>query len=171
MGSLLNEGVRIYIYFAVSFLIPFTIGHPQILVGTIVNAVLITAALESRGFGEMLPLLFAPSIAVLARGILFGPMTPYIVIMIPFIWAGNAILVLGVKKCIGRCNVQNFFIVSSAIISKVAIISAGAVGLVLLSLAPDAIVGPMGIMQAATAIAGGLAAFSARRLHRLLQNS
>jgi len=59
-----------------SFLIPFSLGHSQFLTGTLVNTFLFLAALflPKR---LLWPLIFLPSLAVLSRGLIFGPLTVF----------------------------------------------------------------------------------------------
>ena len=74
------------------FAIPFTFGHPQLLVGVLVNALLVWSSLRLP-LKMTLPVVFTPVLGVLARGLLFGPFTSYLALMAPFIWIGNLILV------------------------------------------------------------------------------
>jgi len=80
-----------------SFSIPFFLGYPQWLIGTIVNACLFSAAifLPKKFF---LPLIIFPSLGVLLRGVIFGPFTPFLAYFLPFIWLGNLVLILSFKK-------------------------------------------------------------------------
>jgi len=80
-----------------SFFAPFAFGHPQWLVGTIVNACLFLGAvyLPKKYY---IPLAVLPSLGVLARGLVFGPFTYFLVYFLPFIWLGNLILILVFKK-------------------------------------------------------------------------
>ena len=92
-----SEYIELFIYSFIGFIIPLLIGHPQVLVGIIVNAVLFLSAKNLNGM-KLLPLIIAPSLGVLARGIIFGPLTIYLAYMIPFIWLGNAVLVISFRK-------------------------------------------------------------------------
>jgi hypothetical protein len=83
-----------------AFLIPFTVGGPQLLVGMLVNAFLVLASL-SMGARKVLPLAVLPSLGAIARGMLFGPFTFALVFMAPFIWAGNILLIFMVKWLFG----------------------------------------------------------------------
>ncbi len=59
--------IELVAYSFIAFFIPFFIGHPQMLVGTMVNATLILSSVYlKRNF--LLPIIFMPSIAVLSRG-------------------------------------------------------------------------------------------------------
>src|SRR3989344_8136799 len=102
------ENIEMSVYTLVSFLLPVFIGHPQIIVGIAVNAILIMAALNLKGY-KVLPVIIAPALGALMRGILFGPFTIYLVYLIPFIWIGNAILVFSFRWLKVRMN-KNYFL-------------------------------------------------------------
>ena len=80
-----------------SFVVPFSLGHPQLLVGTIVNAALFLSVVLLPG-KLFLPIIILPSLGVLSRGLIFGPFTPFLLYFIPFIWLSNLSLVLVFKK-------------------------------------------------------------------------
>ena len=73
------ENVEMVVYSLVCFFTPFFIGHPQIFVGIVVNAALITAALNLKGY-RILPVIILPSLGALSRGILFGPLSKFLFI-------------------------------------------------------------------------------------------
>lgn len=91
-----TKTVLLAIYIVVSFALPFLLGHPQLLVGILVNAVLVFGALHMKKY-SLLPLIMLPSLGVLARGVVFGPFTMFLVYMIPLIRIGNFLLVWGMK--------------------------------------------------------------------------
>jgi hypothetical protein len=153
-----HEAIRAYAYFFVGFLVPFSLGHPQILVGTVVNATLVLAAIQF-GFKQNLPLLFAPSLGVLARGLIFGPFTPFLVIMLPFIWAGNAILVWIVAELYKNKKANYGITLGSAAVAKSGFLFSTAFVLVSLSILPPLFLATMGLDQLLTALAGGAVAF------------
>lgn len=95
--SEIAKGVVFVAISVLSFFIPFALGHPQWLVGTIVNACLFLGAiyLPKRYY---IPLAILPSLGVLARGLIFGPLTMFLVYFLPLIWLGNLILILLFKK-------------------------------------------------------------------------
>jgi len=158
----LHESIGVYACFLVGFLVPFTIGHPQILVGAIVNATLIAAAIQYR-FRQALPLLFAPSLGVLARGLIFGPFTPSLAIMLPFIWAGNAILVWTVMKLYKDRKANYWITLGSAAAAKSGFLFSIAFALVALSILPPLFLAAMGLDQLLTALAGGAMAFGVHK--------
>ena len=153
-----NEYFELVVYSAVCFFLPLMIGHPQIVVGIVVNAMLITAALNLKGY-KLWPVILLPAIGALSRGALFGPFTIFIVYMIPFIWIGNAILVytfkimnLEMKKnyvftlVVGACLKAGFLFLAALILVKTGII-------------PVIFLTTMGLFQLWTALAGGAVAF------------
>jgi hypothetical protein len=158
VSEYMHENLRVYAYFFIGFLVPFTLGHPQLLVGSVVNMVLILSALQF-GFKKTLPLLFAPSLGILARGLVFGPFTPFLVVMLPFIWVANALLVLAVSK-LNRERKNNYWITLSAGVGvKSGFLFSSAYTLVSLSILPPLFLATMGLDQVMTAIIGGIAAF------------
>ncbi len=141
-----------------SYAIPFLLGHPQVLVGSLVNAALYLSAilLPQRLF---LPIIFLPSLAVLSRGLIFGPLTPFLLYIIPFIWLGNLLLVLSFKKIfhLSKANFP-FSVIISAII-KMSFLYFCASTLFKLSLVPKLFLTTMGLIQGITAVTGGLLAY------------
>ena len=157
-----------------SFFAPFAFGHPQWLVGTIVNACLFLGAvyLPKKYY---IPLAVLPSLGVLARGLVFGPFTYFLVYFLPFIWLGNLILILVFKKIYEfklkrdptSSNLKNVF---SKLLEVGSLIGLPALAKFLFlflianiyfkfSIVPMLFVQAMGFNQLATALAGGLVAF------------
>jgi len=136
-----------------SFFIPFSFGHPQWLIGTIVNACLFSAAvfLPAR---LLLPLIVFPSLGVLARGIIFGPFTFFLIYFLPFIWLGNLILFLAFKKSFPVLKYIPSLILASAVKFLFLLIAANIC--FNLSLVPKMFLQTMGIFQLLTALGGGM---------------
>jgi hypothetical protein len=154
----LHQHVEMTIYTLICFFIPFFIGHPQIVVGVIVNAALVLAALNLKGY-KLLPVIIAPSLGVLAKGLLFGPFTIYLLYMIPFIWIGNTILVFSfkwIKLRLGK-NYLSTLIAGAGLKSGFLFLSA--LLLYKLGIIPVVFLAAMGIMQLYTALGGGAAAY------------
>lgn len=153
-----TEFFEIIIYTTVSFFLPLMIGHPQILVGVLVNTLLIMSALNVRGY-KLLPVIIAPSLGVLSRGILFGPFTIFLVYMIPFIWVGNMILVFAFKwlNLDKKFNYLITLLIGST--TKSAFLFAVAYLLFSLKIVPALFLTTMGMFQFYTAILGGIVAF------------
>ena len=91
-----QENIEMISYTFVCFFVPFLIGHPQFIVGTLVNAALVLAAMNIKNY-RLLPVIIVPSLGALSRGLIFGPFSRFLVYMIPFIWIGNSLLVFAVK--------------------------------------------------------------------------
>ena len=81
-----------------SMAIPFFLEKPQLLVGSVVNGLLILAALNIREEKNLLPIILLPSLATLFRGLVFGSFTFLLIYMIPFIWIGNYALIYVLRK-------------------------------------------------------------------------
>jgi len=135
-----------------SFFVPFLLGHPQWLVGTAVNAGLFLGAiyLPKKYF---LPLAILPSLGVLARGLVFGPFTWFLVYFLPFIWLGNLILLFIFKR--------NKFLLSVflAATAKFLFLFLTADIYFKFHFVPAIFLQAMGLNQLATALAGGAIVF------------
>ncbi|MGB9707648.1 MAG: hypothetical protein ACPL1D_02765, partial [Microgenomates group bacterium] len=73
------------------------VSHQQIIVGTVVNALLFFTALHINKKFHLLVAVF-PSIIAVFQGLLFGKLTVFLIYFLPFIWMGNYILMLAVQK-------------------------------------------------------------------------
>jgi len=145
-----------------SFAIPFSLAHPQLLVGTIVNAALFSAALFlPKKF--VYPVIFLPGLAVLSRGLIFGPLTPFLIIMLPFIWVSNALLAFSFRSLINQRN--NYWLVGlSAAILKTLFLFSSANILFKFNLVPKLFLTTMGSLQFITASLGCGAAFLIKKI-------
>lgn len=151
-----------------SLMVPFGFGHPQWLIGTIVNTVLFLGVLflPKKYF---LPLIIFPSLGVLARGAIFGPLTFFLIYFLPFIWLGNWILMLVFEKAIKKLQVQNpglkyssfkyLFAVLLASLAKFLFLFLTANLYFNLKVVPKIFVASMGLNQLSTALAGGVISF------------
>lgn len=153
----LQENIEMVLYTLAAFLIPFTLGHPQLLVGTLVNSALFLAALNLKGF-KMLPIIIAPSLGVLTKGLIFGPLTIFLVYMIPFIWIGNALLVYSFKAFNVDKKVNSLVSIGISAAAKTIFLFAVAYVLFKLNLVPQIFLTTMGLFQLYTAVAGGIVA-------------
>ena len=155
----LPKSIRILLYSALafgSFAIPFTISQHQLVTGTLVNAVIIGSVLLFPN-RLILPIIIFPSLGVLSRGIIFGPLTPFLTYFLPIIWAGNLVLVFLFKNM-----QQKFGFWSSLGISAVAkylLLYSFTNIFFHLQLVPKLFVQTMGTLQLITAIAGGTIAY------------
>jgi hypothetical protein len=142
-----------------SFFIPLFLGHQQLIVGTVVNAFLISAALHLKGW-KVLPVIIMPSLGAVAAGLLFGPLSKFLLIMVPFIWIGNTLLVLSIKKFKNNywfklgigAGIKSLFLFSAAFI------------LYILGALPIIFLTAMGILQLTTALVGGVISFGYENL-------
>jgi len=154
-----QQAIELVAYSFIAFFIPFFVGHPQLLVGTAVNMALILSSVYlKRNF--LLPVIFMPSLAVLSRGLIFGPFTIFLVYFIPFIWAGNFILALFFKGLYLKNKTNYFVTLLSGSFTKAFFLFLIALLLFKLNLIPAIFLKTMGILQFTTAILGGMAAFA-----------
>jgi hypothetical protein len=155
----LEENLQMIAYSLVAFFVPFLIGHPQLVVGIAVNAALILGATYLKGY-KLLPVILLPSLGVLARGMIFGPFTMYLIYMIPFIWLGNAVFAYGFKYLMQRKlekknQVANVIMPILPATVKTVFLFTSALILVKLSILPTIFLITMGVLQLVTALAGG----------------
>jgi len=149
-----REMAEVLIISIAALMIPFSLGHPQLLVGILVNATIVLAALNLKNW-QILPILLLPSIGVVSRGLIFGPLSIFLVYMVPFIWLGNLILGYSIRgskyKWLG--------LVIGAVL-KMAFLYSIAVILIKLHVLPKPFAISMGMIQLYTALAGGVLALS-----------
>ena len=151
----IKSNIELVIYSMVSFFVPFLLGHPQWLVGTIVNSSLVLAGLNYKNW-KILPVVILPSLAVLSRGIIFGPFTIFLLYLIPSIWLGNFVLAyFARKKTLG---------VALGIVTKVVILFGSAFVMVKLSILPPIFLVSMGLLQVYTAVAGAIVALGINKI-------
>lgn len=155
--SQLHENVEFAVYCMLSFFVPFFLAGPQLLVGSIVNCALVLGALNLRGW-KIMPIILLPSIGVLFAGIIFSELTSSLIYMMPFIWAGNAILVLAVKYLALRKNMNKVSALVLSSVMKAGLMFVSAFALSVYGFVPAALLGAMGILQLQTALIGGGAA-------------
>ncbi|MEW6328683.1 MAG: hypothetical protein AB1468_01055 [Candidatus Micrarchaeota archaeon] len=166
------EFVEFCVLAFLSFSLPVLVGHPQQVVGTLVNAFLIITALN-LGARQAFFLSLLPSIGALTRGVLFGPFTPALAIMVPFIWAGNFILILAIKMLLIERRASYALAVIAGSFAKASLLFASAFALLQFNLVPALFLTAMGAVQLFTALAGGVLAWlvvkAGSRLARLPQ--
>jgi len=149
----------------VSFFIPFFIGHPQWVVGAIVNAGLFLSAIFfSKKY--FLPIAIFPSLGVLARGLVFGPFTPLLIYFLPFVWLGNIILIQ-IFLFLFSVNKEGVYFYSVFFASAVKFVFLFLIANIYfkLSIVPALFLQTMGLNQLATALAGGLLSFLIFKLY------
>lgn len=146
-----------------AFLIPFAVGHPQILVGILVNAFLVVASLNLNA-RKVMGIALLPSLGAIARGMLFGPFTFALVFMVPFIWTGNMVLILAMKYLFGEKKMNYFISLGAGALVKAGLLFGAAYALLQFSLVPVLFLEAMGIVQLITALGGGMVAFALWKL-------
>ncbi|MFH1683048.1 MAG: hypothetical protein ABIA37_04590 [Candidatus Woesearchaeota archaeon] len=165
--TFLQENIEMFSYSLLAFFVPLLMGHPQFVVGTMVNAALVLAALNLKG-AKLLPVILLPSLGVLSRGMIFGPFTIFLLIMIPFIWIGNSLLVFSIKEFYLRRKYNKYLSLGIGISFKVAFLFSMACVLVKASILPVLFLTAMGLTQVYTAVAGSALAvgvqFTKKRL-------
>jgi hypothetical protein len=155
--SQIQEYAEMFVYGSIAFLLPFLLGSHQLLVGSVVNCALVLAAFNLRG-KKLLPIILLPSIGAYAAGLIFGVASSALLLMIPFIWVGNSILVLTMKKL--TLSMKRNRILSLAIGAGIKSAFLFSIAFVLFSfgLIPAIFLTAMGILQLVTALTGGSAA-------------
>lgn len=126
--------------------IPFFLSQNQLLTGTIVNACLFFSS-KFKTKKYQLPLIFLPSLATLSRGLIFGSLTSFLIVFLPFIWLGNYLLILTYEK---KGNI--FF----SAFSKYLLLYLTARLFFSFGLVPRLFLSSMGLYQLITALLGGL---------------
>jgi hypothetical protein len=149
---------EMFLYTVVSFFLPLFLGHPQLVVGIVVNSLLISSALNIKGY-KLLPVIIAPALGAISRGILFGPFTVYLLYMLPFIWVGNAVLVFSFKffKLKLKKNYWLTLVIGSLL--KSGFLFGIAYILYSLNILPVIFLTAMGILQLTTSVGGGIFAY------------
>ncbi|TKJ17644.1 hypothetical protein CEE44_03885 [Candidatus Woesearchaeota archaeon B3_Woes] len=158
------QNIEMVIFSIAGFFIPFFIGHPQLLVGALVNAFLISAGIHLKGY-RIWPIILMPSLGVLSRGIIFGPFTPYLLYLIPFIWIGNSLLVITFKYFKTHKKMNYWLTLAIGIILKAGFLFTITYLLFKLSVLPVIFLTAMGILQVITALIGGLLAFGYEKIN------
>ena len=165
-----QQFIEMFIYSAVCFFLPLFIGHPQIVVGITVNALLIMSALNLPRY-KLLPIVILPSLGVLSRGLIFGPFTIYLVYMIPFIWLGNFILVYLFKSLYLDKKVNYLFTLLVSAGAKSLFLFLAAFVLFKLEIIPVIFLTAMGIIQFVTAFSAGFFAFGVSKVQKKVFSS
>jgi hypothetical protein len=160
--SNVQELIELSVYSALAFFIPMFLKQPQFLVGSVVNMALVLAALNLRGT-KLLPVVLFPSLGVIAGGYIFGGFSIYMVYILPFIWLGNALIVLAFKYANLKEKMPFFSTLWIAAGAKTAVILGSAFVLVSLAIVPKAFM-DMGLLQLFTALVGGTMAFAVQKI-------
>lgn len=150
--------IEMIAYSAIAFFVPMLLGHPQLLVGAVVNGMLVLAGLNLKGH-RLLPVIVAPSLGALTAGILFGNFTVFLLYMAPLIWIGNAILVFSFKIMKLEKKMNYWTTLISGSLLKAVFLFSGAFVLYSLGIVPVMFLTVMGVFQVYTALMGGAGAY------------
>ena len=136
----------------------------QLFIGPVVNCALVLAAMNFRGAAKNVGVICAPSVLAVGVG-LIGFMGIYAMYMIPVLWLGNAVLVLGFKFFHVHRKVNFAAVAAAIIVSKAMLIFGGFGILVAVGLIPaapaQAMLLNMSLYQLFTATVGCALAFAA----------
>lgn len=142
--------------------------NSQLIVGSVVNTALIMAAVNVKGWKNILGIVTMPSIATILGGYVFKSASVFMVYMIPAIWIGNFVLVYAYKWLM-LSREKNYFLAGVAgVVTKVAVIAAGFFVLKAFGIFPDKMVATlqaaMTTTQLITASIGTVVAFGIYKL-------
>jgi len=157
------QTIEILLFSVISFFIPFVIGHPQILIGVIINFFLIRCAMHSS-FLKTLPVILLPCLGVFSAGIIFGTNTSYLLYFIPLIWFANALFVLSYKYFMFEKHFGTVLTSLFCALLKSGFLFACALMLVTFAEFPVMFLTAMGLMQLITALIGYYTAVCANKL-------
>ena len=147
--------------------------HSQYVVGTIVNTVLVTTAINVKGFRQISGLITLPSISAIGSGLIFKSASIYTVYMIPAIWAGNFMFVYLYRNLFVHKKANYILTSIVSILAKVAIIYAFFRVLALVSNIPNpmfvALNLSMGINQLITATVAAMIGFGISKAYNSLE--
>lgn len=145
--------------YALSFTIPLLFSAPQLITGSVVNALLFIATTRMSK-KAIVPVLLLPSVGALLHGVIFGPQTIFLVYFLPFIWTGNYMLTL----LFSGLKTQPYWIrLIFASVGKYMLLVASAGLYYHLGIVPALFVSSMGIIQLTTAFIGGIIAYGCSR--------
>jgi len=159
-----KENILFYLYTFGLLIVPMIITN-QLIIGTIVNALLIGSAIKFKT-KKVLVLSVVPSIAAFSAGVLFGSITHQVLLMLPFIWMGNVLLMILVRKLNVDFRKNYFYTLIASATGKTILLFTIALVLFTINLVPILALTAFGILQFATAIMGGILYYSAKKLLR-----
>ena len=149
-----NEYLEIALYALVLLFIPLFHSH-QLIVGTIVNALLIKSALN-HSMKKMFVLAFLPSLSVISTTLLFGSLTEFILLMVPFIWISNLLIIFVTKKLFTEKTKNYFKSTLIASTAKATFLFCSVLAMFFIGLVPIALIGMFSITQFITAESGSI---------------
>ena len=112
-------------------------SHSQIIVGSIVNMVLVIAAINVKGWKKIIGIITMPSISTIMSGYVLGTASPYMAFMIPAIWLGNLVFIFSYKYLMIEKHKNYFLAGAIGIAIKVLIIFGSFEGLTIFKVFPE----------------------------------
>ncbi|HNV01596.1 MAG TPA: hypothetical protein PKK60_04175 [archaeon] len=160
-----KENKELLLFVLLVFTTPLIVTN-QLIVGTIVNALLIKSAIDYKSKKVFL-LSLIPSIAVILGGILFTNLTPQVLFVLPFIWLGNFSLMFLMRKIFVQNKVN--YLISSIVSASVKTILLFSFTFILFSasLVPIVFLTTFGLNQFLTAMSGSIIIFASKKLTKL----
>lgn len=154
-----SETVWAVIFSSVVFFFPLAVGQDsipaQFATGIVVNLFLFLAALNLRGWKPLIVLLL-PAFAVIDRSLVLHHWAslPLQFMILPFVWAANALLVFLVKYLYLYRKKNKWLVLCASCAAKALFLFAVATVFTALKAAPPAFTTAMGLFQFYTALAG-----------------
>lgn len=140
--------ITLYTLYTLSFVIPLLIGHPQLLVGSAINFLIVFSTLK-YGFKNSIPVLLTPSLVATGTGLLFGSATLFLVYLMPFIMLSNVLLSFTISKQRNVIGVLGGIFLKVLFLYTATYILIQTVGL------PNIFLTSMGLVQIYTGLIGG----------------
>ena len=141
-------------------------SNSQYVVGAIVNASLIIAGVNVKGWKKIVGLVTLPSMSAILSGLVFKSATIFVVYMIPAIWVGNFTIIYLYRKLFVEKKLNYLFSSIIGIIVKATIIFTGFNLLTAINIIPKenpvaaVLYTVMGANQLITATLGSILAFT-----------
>jgi len=149
-----SKGIVLILVGAFSFLLPFFVSGPQILLGSLVNGLIIYCAFN-YSFSSCFSVLMFSSLGALSRGVLFGQSTYFLFYFAPFIWVGNYLLF----KVVGEVKLNYWMRVLLASSVKAGFLYITAMVFFKMGVVPKMFLESMGFSQFMTAGLGGIGCY------------
>lgn len=163
-----NETKVLSLYALGLFIFPFLITQ-QLILGTLVNALLIKSAIDYNS-KKVLTLSIVPSLAVLSSGYVFGSLTYHVIYMLPFIWVGNLVIMVLMRKLFVESKKNYFTSGLIAAVAKTIFLFSIAFVLMTQALVPAVFLTAFGIIQFITAIVGLIVVFVTKTVSKKFFN-
>ena len=155
----INATIKTIIFLIPLFFIPFLLGGPQLLVGSIVNLLLIFVALRYKNYYASIPMVMLPSIAACLNWLIFWPFTIFLVYLMPAIWLSNFIFMYTIQ----HIKTQRISILVGGMLKTLVLFIVASV-LVKLWILPVIFLKAMWIFQLVTVMIAGVVFISFSRL-------